>query len=145
MEMKRNLGFTVIELIVAVTIVILLVAVAVASFQDHMTHKNRAQARKAMIEVAEWLQLQYPKSRTYLVKLPVTQAPSDGSAVYRIELATGIVKATDPKAEFPASGADAYTIMAVPVSPDACGSLLLDSAGRTGVSGASARVSDCWR
>jgi Tfp pilus assembly protein PilE len=44
--MKRNLGFTVIELVVAVTIVFLLVAVAVASFQDHMMRKDRAQARK---------------------------------------------------------------------------------------------------
>ena len=82
MEMKRNLGFTVIELIVAVTIVILLVAVAVASFQDHMTHKSRAQARKAMIEVAEWLQLQYPKSRTYLVKLPVTHPGVEQKATW---------------------------------------------------------------
>ncbi len=143
--MKKNLGFTVIELVVAVTIVILLVAVAVASFQDHMSRKHRAQARKALIEAAEWLQSQYPKSRTYLVKLPITQAPSDDSAVYRIELATDMINATDPKIEFPASSMDAYTLQAVPLSPDMCGSLLLDSTGRTGVSGASGRVADCWR
>jgi prepilin-type N-terminal cleavage/methylation domain-containing protein len=37
--MIRNKGFTAIELVVAVTIVLLLVAVAVASLQDHMQRK----------------------------------------------------------------------------------------------------------
>ncbi len=143
--MKRNLGFTVIELVVAVTIVFLLVAVAVASFQDHMTRKDRAQARKTLIEVAEWLQLQYPKSGTYQVQLPIKQSPSDGDARFRIELAARAVKATDPKAEFPATSVEGYTLQAIPLGDDACGTLLLDSAGRAGVSGANAQVTDCWR
>ena len=46
-------GFTAIELVVAITIVCLLVAVALASFQDHMTRKARTQARSALVEVAE--------------------------------------------------------------------------------------------
>lgn len=143
--MKRNMGFTVIELIVAITIVCLLVAVAVASFQDHMTHKARNQARKALAESAEWLQLQHAKSGTYLVKLPVTQTPSDGDALYQIKLAGAMVNATDPKAAFPATTAETYTLQAVPVDGDACGTLLLDSTGRTGVTGADALVADCWR
>lgn len=143
--MKRNFGFTVIELVVAVTIVCLLVAVAVASFQDHMTHKARNQARKALVESAEWLQLQHARSGTYLVKLPVTQTPSDGDALYQIKLASAMVNASDPKAAFPATTAETYTLQAVPVDGDACGALLLDSAGRTGVTGADALVADCWR
>lgn len=143
--MKRSFGFTVIELVVAITIVCLLVAVAVASFQDHMTHKARNQARKALVESAEWLHLQHAKSGTYLVKLPVTQTPSDGDAIFQIRLAGAVVSATDPKAAFPATTADAYTLQAVPVDDDACGTLLLDSAGRSGVTGADALVADCWR
>jgi type IV pilus assembly protein PilE len=143
--MKRNIGFTVIELIVAVTIVCLLVAVAVASYQDHMTHKARNQARKALAESAEWLHIQHARSGTYLVKLPVTQTPGEGDALYQIKLAGAMVNATDPKAAFPATTAATYTLQAVPVEPDACGTLLLDSAGRTGVTGANALVADCWR
>jgi type IV pilus assembly protein PilE len=142
--MKRGSGFTVIELVVAVTIVCLLVAVAVASYQDHMTHKARGQARKALIEAAEWLHLQQPKSGTFLVKLPVTQTPNDGDAAYRIKLAATVVQATDPKAAFPLTTAETYTLLAVPVEEDGCGSLLLDSAGRVGVTGENARVADCW-
>lgn len=142
--MKRGAGFTVIELVVAITIVCLLVAVAVASFQDHMTRKTRMQARKALIEAAEWLQQQHVKSATYLVKLPIAQSPNDGDASYRISLVAAVVNATDPKAAFPATSAGTYTLQAVPVSRDACGILLLDSAGRTGVVGAGASVADCW-
>ena len=143
--MKRGIGFTVIELVVAITIVCLLVAVAVASFQDHMTHKARGQARKALVEAAEWLNLQHARTGTFLVKLPVLQTPGDGDAVYRIELASAVVNATDPKAAFPATNAETYTLKAVPVDEDACGTLLLDSDGRTGVVGADAQVADCWR
>ena len=143
--MRRGKGFTVIELVVAITIVCLLVAVAFASFQDHMARKARAEARKALIEVAEWLQLQHAKSGTYLVKPPITQTPGDGDAEFRIGLAAAVVGASDPKAEFPATTADTFTLQAVPVGGDACGALLLDSAGRTGVTGVDAQVADCWK
>ena len=142
--MKYKRGFTVIELVVAITIVLLLVAVAIASFNDHMTRKYRAEARKALIENAEWLQLQHPKSGTYLVKLPIPQTPNDGEARYRIELVSSPFTATDPKVQFSASSVAAFTLRAVPLSGDSCGSLLLDSTGRTGVSGEDALVADCW-
>ena len=143
--MKRGMGFTLIELVVAITIVCLLVVVAVASYQDHMTRKDRGQARKALLETAEWLQLQHPRSGTYLVKLPIVQTPADGDAVYQIKLTSSVVNATDPKAAFPATTAETYTVQAVPVGEDVCGILLLDSTGRTGVTGADALVADCWR
>jgi type IV pilus assembly protein PilE len=143
--MKRGIGFTVIELVVAITIVCLLVVVAVASYQDHMMHKARGQARKALNETAEWLQLQHARSGTYLVKLPILQTPADGDALYRIGLTSSVVNATDPKAPFPATTAEIYTLQAVPVGEESCGILLLDSTGRTGVTGAGALVADCWR
>ncbi len=142
--MKFNKGFTVIELVVAVTIVLLLIAVALASFNDHMTRKYRAEARKALIETAEWLRMQHAKSGTYVVALPYTQLPNDDNARYRIELVASPLTATDPKVQFPAVSLDAFTLSAVPLNEDACGNLLLDSAGRVGVSGADARVADCW-
>lgn len=143
--MKRSTGFTVIELVVAITIVCLLVAVAVASYQDHMSRKARGQARKALIESAEWLQLQHAKTGTFLVKLPVAQTPADGDPAYRIKLASASVNASDPNSVFPATAADSYTLQAVPVDEDGCGALLLDSVGRTGVTGTDAKVADCWR
>jgi type IV pilus assembly protein PilE len=146
MHMKKGNGFTVIELVVAITIVCLLVAVALASYQDHMTRKARAQARNALADAAQWLRLQHTQTGTYLVKtLPIVQSPDRGEAAYRISLAQLPVRASDPKILFPATSAQTYTLQAVPVNEDVCGTLLLDSAGRTGVVGAGAGVADCWK
>jgi type IV pilus assembly protein PilE len=142
--MKRNQGFTAIELVVAITIVLLLVAVAVSSYQDHMVHKHRSQARKGLIEAAEWLRAQRVTSNTFRVKLAITQAPSDGDASYRIELVPKDIVAVDPKVTFPATSVNELTLQAIPVDEDECGNLLLDSSGRTGVTGAGAQVASCW-
>jgi len=140
-----QVGFTVIELIVAITIVCLLVAVAFASYQDHMTRKARAQARAALVEVAEGLRMQYTRLGTYETKsLPITRTPGDGEALYNLSLSKASITATDPKAVFPASSTQGFTLQAVPVGGDACGTLLLDHTGRAGVVGDGAKLADCW-
>lgn len=142
---RTSAGFTFIELVVAMTIVCLLVAVAVASFQDHMSRKSRTQARSALMEVAEGLRLQHVRTGTYQVDvLPITQTPGDGDAVYRISLVKTAITAKDPKVVFPASSDQAFTLQAVPVDGNACGTLLLDHTGRKGVLGPEAKLADCW-
>lgn len=145
MKQGKQLGFTMIELVVAVTIVCLVVAVAVASFSDHMSRKARTQARSALMEVAEVLHLQHARTGNFQVEtLPITQAPRDGDAVYRISLAKAAITANDPKVVFPATTEQAFTLKAVPVDEDACGTLLLDHTGRLGVLGPEAKLADCW-
>jgi len=142
---NREKGFTLIELVVAVTIVCLLVAVAIASYQDHMTRKARAQARGALVELAEVLQVQFTRVGTYeLANLPIKQTPREGEALYHISLTKAPVTGSDPVVAFPASSAQGFTLMAIPVQHDACGSLLLDHGGRKGVTGEGAKVADCW-
>lgn len=134
-----------IELVVAVTIVCLLAAVAVASLQDHMARKARTQARSALMEVAEALQVQHSRTGSYqLGVLPITQTPANDKAIYRISLVKAAVTASDPKVAFPASSGHAFTLQAVPVAEDACGTLLLDHTGRKGVLGPEAKLADCW-
>jgi type IV pilus assembly protein PilE len=138
-------GFTAIELVVAITIVCLLVAVALASFQDHMTRKARTQARSALVEVAEGLRMQFTRTGSYASSsLPISQTPREGDAEYRISLATTQMTASDPRMVFPASSAQGFTLRAVPVNDDDCGTLLLDQAGRVGVTAPGAKVADCW-
>ncbi len=145
MKQGKQSGFTVIELVVALTIVCLLIAVAVASFYDHMSRKARTQARSALMEVAEALHLHQARTGSYQVEfLPITQSPRDGDALYRISLAKTAISANDPKAVFPATSEQAFTLKAVPVGEDACGTLLLDQAGRPGVLGPEAKLADCW-
>lgn len=138
-------GFTAIELVVALLIVGLLVAVAVASFSEHMASKERARARSALVELAEGLRMQHVRTGSYAVSgLPITQTPREGDAVYHISLAVAPVAATAPNIVFPASSAEAFTLQAVPVGEDACGTLLLDHLGRVGVTAPGAKLADCW-
>jgi type IV pilus assembly protein PilE len=139
-------GFTMIELVVALAIVFLLVAVAVVSYQDHMTRKKRAEARSALVELAEWMRHQHQRTHDYLTAtLPYGQIPRDGEPTYRIQLEQAPVRASDPDAVFPALTPTTFTLRAEPVEEDVCGALLLDSEGRIGVLGNGAKVAECWR
>ena len=142
----RLRGFTMIEFVVAVTIVLLLLAVALASYLDHMSRKARAEARSALLELVEGLKLQHQRTGSFEgAALPIVRTPREGDARYRISLLRAPVTATDPKVVFQASSVDAFTLQAVPVSDeDPCGTLLLDHAGRRGVVGPDARLADCW-
>ncbi len=144
--MRTWRGFTAIELAVALAIVFILVAVAVASFSDHMTHKARFKAQVVLVDSAAWLLQQYVRDNTFLLaKLPDDQAPREGSAVYRISFATTPVTSNDPKGIFPATTAQTFTLMAVPIEDDACGTMLIDQTGRRGITGADMTVEDCWQ
>lgn len=138
-------GFTAIELVLGLVIVGLLVTVAVVSFFDHMERKALAQARSALVELAEGLRMQHTRTGSFeLASLPITQTPREGDADYLISLARTPMAATDPTIVFPASTAQEFTLQAVPVGESACGTLLLDHAGRVGVTAPGAKLADCW-
>ena len=139
-------GFTMIELVVAMAIVFLLVAVAVVSFHDHMMRKARAEARTALVELSDWMRHHYMRSGSYQdATLPFDQTPRDGAAVHRLSLVAAPLQARDPDATFPAVSASTFTLRAEALNGDTCASLLLDSSGRVGVLGESATVAECWR
>ncbi len=142
---RLSKGFTVIELVVALTIVCLLVAVAVASYQDHMTRKVRTQAGTALLDSADFLRVHSQRTGSFLgATLPVTQVPGSGEADYYLSLAATPVNGSDPQGTFPATGDQNFTLQAVPVGDDACGILLLDQDGRIGVTGIGAKAGECW-
>ncbi len=138
-------GFTMLELILAVAILVLLIVVAVASFYDHQSHKSKRHAVQRLQEVAEWMHLQYATQPSYAAMLPPGWSTQDAEMKYRVSIAAQPVVASDPKATFPAVSETGFTLQAVPVEPDECGSLLLDHTGRKGVTGAGASVASCWQ
>lgn len=146
----RERGFTLIELLVAVAIVAILATVAVASYQEHIRRSARADAKSVLMEAAGWMERSYTTNGNYSAPLPATfsKSPRDGPTRYDISLANAAVVATDPPVTFPASGAQAYTLQAVPTGAsagDPCGTLLIDHTGRKGVTGADATVAECWQ
>ncbi len=135
-------GFTLIELLVAVMIVGILSAVAVSSYQDHITRASRADAKAVLMEVAGWMERNYSATGSYninptggtITTPPVTQSPKDASSTKRYDIS------------FTANpSATAFTVQAIPVSADAeCGTLSLNSLGVQAESG-TGTVADCWQ
>lgn len=128
--MKKNRGFTLIEIMVVVAIVAILAAIAFPSYQNHLRKARRADAQSAMMDLANREQQYLLDARSYatggtaLSSLNVTLA-SDVTTYYTISIAPG---ASTPS----------FVITAAPQGPQLPdGNLTLDSDGNKTLNGAS--------
>ncbi|MCU6435649.1 hypothetical protein LPB67_17870 [Undibacterium sp. Jales W-56] len=90
-----------------------------------------------LLKNANWMQQKftidnaYPASATVL---PFAQSPEAGTAKYNLSI---VVPAT--------ANTSQYTLQAVPVSTDECGTFTIDQTGLRGQTGtANKSVTDCW-
>ena len=129
-------GVTLIELLIVVTIIGLLAAIAIPSYRQYIVRANRSTAKVLLLQTAQSLERCYTNSTPYaydsaicaLVTFPIL-AP-DGT--YQV---TGVMDATT------------YTLTATPQAAQAldtkCGNFTLDQTGNKGISGTST-VGECW-
>jgi type IV pilus assembly protein PilE len=138
-------GFTLIELMVAVAIVGILVAVALPSYTAYISKGRRADARSQLTQAAQYMQRFYSANDQFhqdrvgtnvadVMPANLKRAPADGTQIYSLS-----VNAT----------AGAFTLTMAPVAgqsmaSDACGSFTLGSTGVKGVTG-SETVANCWK
>ena len=143
---RKNLGFSLIELMIVVAVIGILAAVAYPSYQDYVARAARAQARNAMLDIAQLEERFLTSNNTYKVfsgpgggTAPPAgwqnfSGPDLGSRKYDISVAAG------------ASGiGTSFVISAAPANGYAdskCGTLTLNSAGQRGQSAGT--VGDCW-
>lgn len=129
----RQLGFTLIEVLVAMACVAVLVTVAWPSYQSLVERSRRAQARTALLQAAHWLERaasangSYPAS-TYI---PASVLQVEGQR-YQLQVS---------------SSPQSYTLSALPLgsqSADACGTFTLNNLGVRGVQGATQSAAQCW-
>lgn len=129
-------GFTLMEVLVVLTLVGILAALAVNSWHERVQQARRMAAQASLVELAGWLERNAAASGRYdldpagqTVSLPFAQAPKSGVAAYALSLV---------------ASAAGYTLTATPLVDDpSCGVLSLDAAGTHGASG-SLGAAACW-
>lgn len=143
-------GFTLIELMIVVAIIAILAAIAYPAYQDSVRKSKRADAKAAVLELAQWMERNYTLTNRYnravgdttdqtaaqmTAKLPFNQSPRDSTKAYDLSVS--------------AVATNSFTISAAPTggqTSDACKTLTLTSTGAKGVSsGATLTATECWR
>ena len=125
-------GFTLVELLVCLTLIGILLSVALPAYQEHVQRARRVDAQRSLVELAQALERFYTSRGTYAdATLPFDQSPRDGAkAFYRLGFAQG-------------PDESGYILQAEPVGAmagDACGVLTLASSGLRGAAG-----ERCWQ
>jgi type IV pilus assembly protein PilE len=135
LSFSTQVGVTLVELLITVTIVGILAAVAYPSYQTYVARANRAEAEGILMENAQFLERNYTTANRYdqdsagnATALQFAASPKTGTAKYSIAATYG----TAP--------AQTYTLTATPtgsMTGDSCGNLTLDNTGAKGPDG-------CW-
>lgn len=144
---SRVSGFTLIELMIVVAIVGILATIAYPSYQDYVRRSARAEARAAMLNMAQLQERNFSDRGAYV---QITNAPASGG--WESANWSGGSSYGERKYEITVDLAGAngitqpYQITATPSglwSDPKCGKLTLDSAGtKTSTAGTAA---ECWK
>ena len=147
-RLAKQIGFTLIELMIVVAIVAILASIAIPSYRSYIIKSNRSAAESFILSVAN-KQEQFlfdarmyagvaanPGDATGLATLNITVIPADVSRHYDILI--GLVGISPP----------AYKVTAQPKDSQAtadsvCGSVSINQAGVKAITG-SGSVAQCW-
>jgi len=134
---REQRGFTLIELMIVVTILGIIAAIAVPSYQSHVERTRRTLATADLLELAQWMERRYSTEFDYRAAddsaptLPFTTSPRNASepTAYNISFDGSVER-------------DSFKLQAQPTSlqsGDRCGTLKVDHQGVR-----EAAETDCW-
>ncbi len=134
-QRARTRGFTLIELVVAMAVVGILVAIAFPSYQEQVRKTRRADGKAELMETAQQLERCYTRFSRYNDGNCGVALPFDSSEGYYVVSAAAIT-------------ASAFTLDATPQADQAndtrCGVLRLTSTGQQGSQGQGTDANECW-
>ncbi len=134
-QRARTRGFTLIELVVAMAVVGILVAIAFPSYQEQVRKTRRADGKAELMETAQQLERCYTRFSRYNDGNCGVALPFDSSEGYYVVSAAAIT-------------ASAFTLDATPQGDQAndtrCGVLRLTSTGQQGSQGQGTDANECW-
>jgi len=142
--MNKQHAFTLIELMVTVAVVGILAGIAYPSYQDSVRTSRRADAKGALLGLANAMERHFTETNSYLGAGTTggnTGSPTIFSATSPVDGGTPYYNLT-----INAATAGSYTLNAAPTGAqvnDQCGTLSLTQTGVRGISTALA-VTDCW-
>ena len=134
-QRARTRGFTLIELVVAMAVVGILVAIAFPSYQEQVRKTRRADGKAELMETAQQLERCYTRFSRYNDGNCGVALPFESSEGYYVVSAAAIT-------------ASAFTLDATPQADQAndtrCGVLRLTSTGQQGSQGQGTDANECW-
>ena len=143
--MKKT-GFTLVELMIVITIVGVLSSIALPAYLDYARSAKRATAQSDLMKLSIFLERRFTENSSYLIAETVTDPISSavcGIAAGCTPSLTGVVAHDDYAYSLTAVTATAFTLRALPGSnqdQDKCGTMTLTDTGvRTPTS------NNCWR
>jgi type IV pilus assembly protein PilE len=151
-DLSKQRGVTLIELLIVVTIIAVLAAIAIPSYNNYVMRARRTEARGNLQELSQYLERYFTENGRYdqdrggtAFSLPFNKSPKEGAATfYNIAFAAGPAQSS-------------YTLKATPTGAQtidtACGALTLAHTGTkcilngtkcSNVVADQAVVGECW-
>ena len=131
-------GFTLIEMLAALLVMVVLAAVAIPSYQMQLQKARRAEARSGLLRAAHWLEREAASRGLYPDgELPQSLATSDNGHYQIVR-------------KPPSDEDDArihFQLEAIPQgaqASDACGRFTLSHTGERGISSPDHSAAECW-
>jgi type IV pilus assembly protein PilE len=140
-------GFSLIELMIVVTIIGILAAIAIPAYSDYVMRSRRSDGSGALLDTAGRLERYYSENARYTTAVGSGVCAGIAPAVPELIPAESANKYYSLTSTAPACTDSTFMLTASPKGPqaaDKCGSFTLTHAQVKGVSGGSLAEKNCW-
>ena len=129
--MKHQSGITLVELLIVVTIIGIIAAVAVPSYRNQTLRANRTEAKTALQQATQVLERCFTRNRSYATCAAQVATGNTPGRLYNITVA---------------ASATTYTVTATPINGQlgdtVCGALTIDQTGNR--TPGTSNPNKCW-